>query len=108
MPRAGPGRPPQGKRPAVRVRDLLGGDAVGLELRLQAGRKGLDREVLLARVQRPGLALTGYTDYIRYGRVQIVGQSEIGYLTKLPARRRASARKYAVLQRCEKAHKPAR
>ena len=98
MPRAGPGRPPQGQRPAVRVRDLLGGDAVGLELRLQAGRKGLDREVLLARVQRPGLALTGYTDYIRYGRVQIVGQSEIGYLTKLPARRRASI--LARLARC--------
>ena len=98
MPRAGPGRPPQGERPAVRVRDLLGGDAVGLELRLQAGRKGLDREVLLARVQRPGLALTGYTDYIRYGRVQIVGQSEIGYLTKLPARRRASI--LARLARC--------
>jgi len=98
LPRAGPGRPPQGQRPAVRVRDLLGGDAVGLELRLQAGRKGLDREVLLARVQRPGLALTGYTDYIRYGRVQIVGQSEIGYLTKLPARRRASI--LARLARC--------
>ena len=98
MPRAGPGRPPQGQRPAVRVRDLLGGDAVGLELRLQAGRKGLDREVLLARVQRPGLALTGYTDYIRYGRVQIMGQSEIGYLTKLPARRRASI--LARLARC--------
>ena len=98
MPRAGPGRPPQGERPAVRVRDLLGGDAVGLELRLQAGRKGLDREVLLARVQRPGLALTGYTDYIRYGRVQIMGQSEIGYLTKLPARRRASI--LARLARC--------
>jgi len=71
---------------------------VGLELRLQAGRKGLDREVLLARVQRPGLALTGYTDYIRYGRVQIMGQSEIGYLTKLPARRRASI--LARLARC--------
>ena len=40
------------------------------------------------RVQRPGLALTGYTDYIRYGRVQIIGGSEVGYLRKL-ARARA-------------------
>jgi HPr kinase/phosphorylase len=100
LPRGGPGRPPgpQGERPAVKIKDLLGPEALGLELRLKAGRKGLDREILLARVQRPGLALTGYTDYIRYGRVQIVGQSEIGYLTKLPARRRASI--LARLARC--------
>jgi HPr kinase/phosphorylase len=43
----------------------------------------------MPRVQRPGLALTGYTDYIRYGRVQIVGSSEIGYLEKLSPRGRA-------------------
>ena len=100
MPRAGPGRPPglQGDRPAVKVRDLLDRDALGLVLRLRAGKKGLDREILLARVQRPGLALTGYTDYIRYGRVQIVGGSEIGYLSKLSARRRASI--VARLARC--------
>ena len=41
-------------------------------------------------MQRPGLALTGFTDYIRYGRVQIMGSSELGYLRTLaPARRRA-------------------
>ena len=39
-------------------------------------------------MQRPGLALTGYTDYIRYGRVQIIGSSETGYLRKLGPRRR--------------------
>jgi HPr kinase/phosphorylase len=101
VPRAdGPGQEalPQGERPAVRVKDLLGREAKSLALTLRAGKAGLDREILLARVQRPGLALTGYTDYIRYGRVQIVGQSEIGYLTKLPARRRASI--LARLARC--------
>jgi HPr kinase/phosphorylase len=41
-------------------------------------------------VQRPGLALTGYTDYIRYGRVQIIGSSEAGYLAKLKPRRRGA------------------
>jgi HPr kinase/phosphorylase len=68
--------------------------STGLGLRLVAGAAGLDQTVTLSRVQRPGLALTGYTDYIRYGRVQIVGQSEIGYLTKLAPARRAS-----ILQR---------
>jgi HPr kinase/phosphorylase len=55
-----------------------------------AGRAGLDHVVTLPRVQRPGLALTGYTDYIRYGRVQIVGGSEVGYLGTLAPRRRAA------------------
>ena len=68
--------------------------AAGLRLRLLAGRAGLDRTIHLARVQRPGLALTGYTDYIRYGRVQILGSSEIGYLRTL-----TSARRHSILAR---------
>src|SRR5262249_51953983 len=77
----------------VRVRALLD-PAAGLGLRLDAGDKGLDHVVTLSRVQRPGLALTGYTEYIRYGRVQILGASEVGYLRKLSAVRRG-----AVLRR---------
>ena len=75
--------------PGVAVRDLLAPGS-GLRLRLAAGRSGLDRTIHLSRVQRPGLALTGFTDYIRYGRVQIMGSSELGFLRTLaPARRRA-------------------
>lgn len=70
---------------------LLSREAAGLGLRLVAGRRGLRREILLARVQRPGLALAGHTDYIHYGRVQIVGGSEMGYLRRLgPAERSAA------------------
>ena len=53
----------------VAVSELLESGAEGLKLDLAAGRAGLENRVQLARVQRPGLALTGYTDYIRYGRV---------------------------------------
>jgi HPr kinase/phosphorylase len=74
------------------VRELLEPSS-GLGLRLVAGGAGLDQVVTLSRVQRPGLALTGYTDYIRYGRVQILGASELGYLRKLSAARRASVLK---------------
>src|SRR6266705_5735319 len=88
--------PPEGE--AISIRDLLGAEAQSLKLGLVAGARGLEHLVFLSRVQRPGLALTGYTDYIRYGRVQIVGQSEIGYLSKLPARRRAAI--VARLARC--------
>lgn len=69
---------------------LLAAGAEHLKLRLLAGRSGLEHEILQSRVQRPGLGLAGHTDYIRYGRVQIVGQSEIGYLRKLQTGPRAT------------------
>jgi HPr kinase/phosphorylase len=84
--------------PGVPVAEMLEEAAAGLQLELVAGQVGLDHRVHLARVQRPGLALTGYTDYIRYGRVQIVGSSEIGYLRKLTPRRRSAI--LARLCRC--------
>jgi HPr kinase/phosphorylase len=90
-------RPPEG--PAVAVRELLQRGGEDLALRLVAGRAGLDRTIHLSRVQRPGLALTGFTDYLRYGRVQIIGSSEIGYLRTLPSRRRAS-----ILARLARSH----
>jgi HPr kinase/phosphorylase len=73
------------------VRALLESGPTSLQLRLVAGRAGLDHEITLARVQRPGLALSGYTDYIRYGRVQILGGSELNFLGGLPPARRAAA-----------------
>ncbi len=82
----------------VPVSELILGPAEPLKLELAAGRAGLDNRVHQARVQRPGLALTGYTDYIRYGRVQVMGSSEAGYLRKLDARRRRSV--LAKLCRC--------
>jgi HPr kinase/phosphorylase len=76
--------------PGVAVAEMLEEGAAALQLEFVAGRAGLDHRIYMARVQRPGLALTGYTDYIRYGRVQIVGSSEIGYLRKLTPRRRTA------------------
>ena len=84
--------------PGVPVAEMLDEAASGLQLESVAGGTGLDNRIFLARVQRPGLALTGYTDYIRYGRVQIVGSSEIGYLRKLTPRKRTAI--LAKLCRC--------
>jgi HPr kinase/phosphorylase len=85
--------------PSLRVRELLEAVGAELSLRLVSGRRGLDRMILLSRVQRPGLGLTGFTDYIRYGRVQILGGSEVSYLRTLrPPRRRSVLRRLA---RCE-------
>lgn len=102
------GRRPRGRAPAagpalaeapgVAVGDLLGPGASPLRLQWVAGRAGRANRIQQPRVQRPGLALTGYTDYIRYGRVQIVGSSEAGYLGTLAPRRRAAI--LAKLCRC--------
>ena len=85
---AGPAPPPPKPSPGVAVRELLGRAGEGLRLRLVAGRDGLGNTIQLSRIQRPGLALTGFTDYLRYGRVQIIGSSEMSYLSRLSGRRR--------------------
>jgi HPr kinase/phosphorylase len=97
-PSAPPGGPPAPEGLSVPVSDLLRPEAGALQLELAAGRQGLARLILQSRVQRPGLGLTGYTDYLRYGRVQIIGGSEIGYLRTLSPRRRAAILK--DLARC--------
>ena len=91
-----PGTTPAREGPSLAVRELLKSAGQELSLRLAAGRRGLDRLILLSRVQRPGLALTGFTDYIRYGRVQIMGGSEVSYLgTLAKGPRRAALRRLA-------------
>jgi len=80
--------PDQPGPPSITVGALLEDAPRQLGLKLVAGSGGLDREVRFPRVQRPGLALTGYTGYIQYGRLQIVGASEVGYLRKIAARQR--------------------
>jgi HPr kinase/phosphorylase len=70
------------------VRILLSPDVEDLHLKLIVGDDGLDRIILRPRVQKPGLAFAGYYEYIKPGRVQIIGESEIKYLDSLPARLR--------------------
>ena len=70
------------------VRSLESRELADLRLVLVAGADGLDRMILKPRVQKPGLAFAGYYEYIKPGRVQIIGASEIGYLNGLPPRLR--------------------
>jgi len=79
------------ERPVIRIRQLLSEEAANLALCLRAGAKGLDKEIFIPRIQKPGLALAGFMEYIHSGRVQILGQSEINFLEGLdPAKRRAT------------------
>ena len=67
--------------PAMAVRELLADEAAeSLGLVLVAGAEGLDNVVDRARIQKPGLALAGFLEYIHPGRIQILGKSEITFL----------------------------
>ena len=71
--------------PGVTVRALLGSrpDAFGLTLDLLAGADGLDRVITSPHIQKTGLALAGFHEYLKPGRVLVFGESEIRYLESL-------------------------
>ncbi len=73
----------------VLVRELLGSDLARLEFSVVCGEDVLDARILNPRVQKPGLAFAGFYRYIKPGRVQIVGESEIRFLETLDAETRA-------------------
>ena len=54
-----------------------------LDLEFLAGKEGLDRQIRIARIQKPGLALAGYLDQLHPERVQVFGKTEISYLATL-------------------------
>jgi HPr kinase/phosphorylase len=56
-----------------------------LEFSLLCGETNLANEIINPRVQKPGLAFAGHYEYIRPGRVQIIGESEISFLKSLEA-----------------------
>src|SRR3954452_22043240 len=84
--------------PGVTVGALLGSrpDAFGLPLELVAGTGGLDRVITSPHIQKTGLALAGFHEYLRPGRVLIFGESEIRYLESLDSARRIDALRLAL------------
>jgi HPr kinase/phosphorylase len=63
-------------------------ESLGLALDLLAGQGGLERPISSPHIQKTGLALSGFDEYLRPGRVLVFGESEIRYLESLaPAER---------------------
>jgi HPr kinase/phosphorylase len=85
--------------PAVTVGGLFDTrpEAIGLPLDLLAGGGGLGRRITSPYIQKTGLALAGYHEYLQAGRVLIFGDSEVRFLERLdpPARRAALTRTFA-------------
>ena len=58
------------------------GEALGLKL--LSKEVGFDRPISESAMNRPGLALAGFYTYFAKKRVQVLGNSELSYLRKLP------------------------
>src|SRR5712675_312103 len=82
----------------VSVRELLASrpESYGLPLELLAGADGLDRAITSPHIQKTGLALAGFHEYLRPGRVLIFGESEIRYLESLEPPARVTALRLAL------------
>jgi HPr kinase/phosphorylase len=86
--------------PTITVSEFLAHAPSQLELRILAGEDGArERELTTPRIQKLGLALAGFTNYIHAGRLQIVGQSEIWFLGQLDADKRLEAIRNLALER---------
>ena len=78
------------KAPKITVEDFYVENASSLGLRLLAGSGGLKRVIKEPTVNRPGLALAGFTKYFANKRVQTVGSAEVTYLKSLPQEERVA------------------
>jgi HPr kinase/phosphorylase len=79
---------------AVTVQDVAALQG-SLKLSLVAGKGGLARVIEAPRIQKPALALAGYLDQLHPGRVQVLGNAEVGYIERLE-REKAESRVDAV------------
>src|SRR5205809_2382960 len=83
------------QRDVVTVERFYTEHASSLELKLLAGASGLKRLIREPTVNRPGLALAGFTKYFASKRVQIIGSAESTFLKSLTREERA--KRYELL-----------
>ena len=73
---------------ATVLRDLTESRAIDLEV--VAGAHGLERRITNPHPQKTGLALSGFDQYLREGRVLVFGESEVRFLESLAPAERTS------------------
>ena len=76
--------------PAVTVGGLLRSrpESIGLPIELLSGNPGLERTIVSPHIQKTGLALAGFDEYLRPGRILVFGESEVRYLERQSADQR--------------------
>jgi HPr kinase/phosphorylase len=71
--------------PFVTVAGLLNGrpESIGLPLEVLSGTGGMERRITSPHIQKTGLALAGFHEYLQPARVFVLGESEVRYLESL-------------------------
>ncbi len=83
--------PPRVKTVAsISVEKFFEAHADSLGLKLLGEKVGFDRLISEPAMNRPGLALAGFFSYFARKRVQVLGNSELSYLKKLPESKRVN------------------
>jgi HPr kinase/phosphorylase len=75
--------PLQEEEGSVTVREFVQSPNTTLDLELLGGKDGLENVIRSTRIQKLGMALAGFTDYIDSRCVQVIGVSETNYLQAL-------------------------
>jgi len=75
----------------VSVAELLKEQGEALKMTVLTGEAGLGRYIDHPRVEKPALAFAGYLEKLNDYRLQVVGQSELGYLATRPEAERKQA-----------------
>lgn len=75
----------------IKVAELFSEKREDLNLELISDSGLAEREIVAIDINRPGLALAGYTEIFLSERIQIMGRTEIGYLATLEERKREEA-----------------
>ncbi|MAD23262.1 MAG: HPr(Ser) kinase/phosphatase [Verrucomicrobiales bacterium] len=76
------------KRDKVTARRFFEDQSGPLQMKLIAGKSGIERTIIEPTVNRPSLALAGFTKYIAYKRIQVIGNAEAYYLKSLTVNER--------------------
>ena len=85
----------------ISVAQMLEDSSPAFAWRVLSGKKGLDRRIRNARIQKSGLALVGHFHGLESWRVQILGATEISFLESLDdAARVRACRGFAGLRPC--------
>src|SRR5271166_3173115 len=83
------------ERPSLTVEQFFKENASSLQIKLLAEACDLKRIIREPTVNRPGLALSGFTRYFAYKRMQVMGHAEVFYLRSLRQEEREA--RYAYL-----------
>lgn len=80
----------------VTIRELIEARGAAWGLTLLTGERALENAISVPRIQKPGLALAGYLPQIHPDRIQVIGNTELGYLATLAP----AEAKHAVARMC--------